>query len=199
MEPHVLFSENDDVRQRIADGDEAAFTELFRHYYAQLRPFVQRFATTGADAEEILQETFVRVWLSRDKLPGITNLRSWIFTVASRQCLMALRTQLNDRKKITAFRQEAPVSTGEMPVDSASLAEMTLLVAEAVNRMPPQRQRIYRLSREEGLKPAAIAGELSLSVSTVKNVLVIALKEIRDHLSASGHVVSLLYILQHFF
>jgi RNA polymerase sigma-70 factor (ECF subfamily) len=197
MEPQVLFSEDDDVKQRIADGDEAVFTELFHHYYGQLRPFVRRFAATEADAEEILQETFVRIWLSRDKLPGITNLRSWIFTVASRQCLTALRSNLNNRRKITAFQQQTPAN--EIPVDGASLSEMTLLVAEAVSRMPPQRQRIYRLSREAGLKPAAIAGELSLSVSTVKNVLVVALKEIRDHLSASGHVISLLVILQRFF
>ena len=197
MEPRVLFSEDDDVRQRIADGDEAVFTELFHHYYGQLRPFVRRFAATEADAEEILQETFVRIWLSRDKLPEITNLRSWIFTVASRQCLTALRSNLNNRRKITAFQQQTPATV--IPADSASLSEMTLLVAEAVNRMPPQRQRIYRLSREAGLKPAAIAGELSLSVSTVKNVLVVALKEIRDHLAASGHVISLLVILQQFF
>lgn len=199
MEPHALFSEEDDVRQKIAEGDEAAFTELFNHYYTQLRPFVQRFAATETDAEEILQETFVRIWLSRDKLPGITNLRSWIFTIASRQCLTALRSNLNHRRKVTAFGRETVDRLEETPMDSASLSEMTYLVAEAVNRMPPQRQRIYRLSREAGLKPAAIAGELSLSVSTVKNVLVIALKEIRDYLSASGHVVSLLFILRELF
>ena len=199
MEPPLLFPGNDDVRQRIADGDEAAFTELFTQYYPQLRPFVLRLATSEADTEEILQETFVRIWLSRDKLPGIANLRSWIFTIASRQCLVALRTNLNQRKKLSDFGRQAVGAAGEAPLDSATLSEMNRLVAEAVHRMPPQRQRIYRLSREVGLKPAAIATELSLSVSTVKNVLVVALKEIRDHLGASGHVVSLIFILQRFF
>jgi RNA polymerase sigma-70 factor (ECF subfamily) len=65
--------------------------------------------------------------------------------------------------------------------------------------MPPQRQRIYRMSREQGLKPADIAEALSLSVNTVKNVLVTALKEIRNHLAAAGHVISLLYVLIMFF
>jgi RNA polymerase sigma-70 factor (family 1) len=195
MDRPPLFPD-DEFRQRIAEGDEAVFTELFHHYYPQLRPFIRRFSPSEADAEEVLQETFVRIWLSRDKLPGIENLRAWVFTIASRQCLTALRNNLSRRRKLTALSER---EAAQAPVDSASLAEITRLVAEAVQRMPPQRQRIYRLSREEGMKPAAIAGELSLSVSTVKNVLVSALREIREHLAASGHVVGLLYLLEHFF
>ncbi len=190
-----LLAEND-IRNRIAEGDETAFTELFGHYYSILLPFVSRFTRSEADAEEVLQETFVRVWLSREQLPDIDNLRSWIYTIASRQCLMVLRANLNNKKKINALYQQSPT---EQVHDSASLAEITRLVGEAVSQMPSQRQRIYRLSREAGLKPQAIAAELSLSVSTVKNVLVLALKEIRSHLAESGHVFPLIYLLLHFF
>jgi RNA polymerase sigma-70 factor (family 1) len=196
MNRSVPLLEENDIRIRIAEGDEAAFTELFSHYYRILLPFVSRFTHSEEDAEEVLQETFVRVWLSRDQLPGIDNLRSWIYTIASRQCLMVLRTNLNNKKKINAFYQQSPIQPVQ---DSASLSEITRLVAEAVAQMPAQRQRIYRLSREAGLKPQAIATELSLSVSTVKNVLVSAVKEIRSHLEASGHVFSLIYLLIHFF
>jgi RNA polymerase sigma-70 factor (family 1) len=192
-----LLEEND-IRNRIAEGDETAFTELFGHYYSILLPFVSRFTHSEADAEEVLQETFVRVWLSREQLPEIDNLRSWIYTIASRQCLMVLRANLNNRKKISALHQQTSGATDQVQ-DSASLSEITRLVGEAVARMPGQRQRIYRLSREAGMKPQAIAAELSLSVSTVKNVLVLALKEIRSHLAESGHVVPLIYLLLHFF
>lgn len=190
-----LLEEND-IRNRIAEGDETAFTELFAHYYSLLLPFVSRFTHSEADAEEVLQETFVRVWLSREQLPDIDNLRGWIYTIASRQCLMILRANLNNKKKLHALYQQSPK---ELVQDNASLAEITRLVGEAVSQMPAQRQRIYRLSREAGLKPQAIAVELSLSVSTVKNVLVLALKEIRSHLEAAGHVFPLIYLLLHFF
>jgi RNA polymerase sigma-70 factor (ECF subfamily) len=186
------------LRQGIAEGDEASFAQLFNHYYPLLRPFVLKFTDSSADTEEILQETFIRIWLSRDKVPGVENLQSWIFTIASRLCLSVLRGNLNNKKKITALQQQSAPWVTETPADNAHLAEITQLVAEAVNLMPPQRQRIYRLSREEGLKPAAVAGELLLSVHTVKNVLVVALKDIRSHLAAAGHIVSLLYILERF-
>lgn len=196
---HFVETDNKALGKGIAEGDETAFAVLFKHYYPLLRPFVWKFTQSQADTDEILQETFIRVWLSRDKIPGIENLHGWIFTIASRVCLTVLRGNLNNRKKMTALQQRTVARVVETPADSTQLAEIARLVTRAVSQMPPQRQRIYRMSREEGLKPAVIADKLSLSVSTVKNVLVISLKEIREYLIAAGHFVSLLFIFQLFF
>jgi RNA polymerase sigma-70 factor (family 1) len=185
--------------KRIADGDEVAFASLFNHYYPLLRPFIFKFTRSADKTEEMLQETFMRVWLSRDQLPEIENLHAWIFTIASRQCLTAIRTELNHRKKITRLQQQETGLVTNTPLESTQLAEINRLVTQAVNKMPPQRQRIYRMSREQGLKPAAIAEMLSLSVATVKNVLVVALKDIRAHLNASGHMISWFILLVMFF
>ncbi len=182
----------------IAEGDEQAFASLFQQYYPLLRPFVWKFTKSAVETEEILQETFIRVWLSRDKLPAIENVHAWIFTIASRQCLMFLRENLNERKKISGLMRKESGRFVETPADKAHVAELTRIVSQCVNQMPAQRQRIYRMSREEGLKPAAIAAALSLSVNTVKNVLVTALREIREQLANAGHVISLLYFFQHF-
>jgi RNA polymerase sigma-70 factor (ECF subfamily) len=141
----------------------------------------------------------MRVWLSRDQLPEIENVQAWIFTIASRQCLQAIRTELNHRKKLARLQTRETGEEANTPLEATQLAEISRLVSEAVNKMPPQRQRIYRMSREQGLKPAAIAEALSLSVATVKNALVAALKDIRHHLGAAGHAISLLYLLVMFF
>lgn len=185
--------------KRIADGDEVAFASLFNHYYPLLRPFIFKFTRSADKTEEMLQETFMRVWLCRDQLPEIEDLHAWIFTIASRQCLQAIRTELNHRKKITRLQQQEAGLVTNTPLESTQLAEINRLVTQAVNKMPPQRQRIYRMSREQGLKPAAIAEMLSLSVATVKNVLVVALKDIRAHLNASGHMISWFILLVMFF
>lgn len=185
--------------KRIADGDEAAFASLFNRYYPLLRPFILKLTHSADKTEEMLQETFMRVWLSRDQLPEIENLQAWIFTIASRQCLQAIRTELNHRKKLAALQSRETGREANTPLESTQLAEISRLVSEAVNNMPPQRQRIYRMSREQGLKPAAIAEALSLSVATVKNALVAALKDIRHHLAAAGHTIGLLYLLVMFF
>ncbi|WP_205509975.1 RNA polymerase sigma-70 factor [Longitalea arenae] len=186
--------------KRIADGDEAAFASLFNRYYPLLRPFILKFTRSADKTEEMLQETFMRVWLNRDQLPEVENLRAWIFTIASRQCLQAIRTELNHRRKLARLQtREETRQEANTPFEFTQLAEISRLVSQAVNNMPPQRQRIYRMSREQGLKPAAIAEALSLSVTTVKNALVTALKDIRNHLGAAGHTISLVYFLVMFF
>ena len=188
-----------DLYKRIADGDEAAFASLFNRFYPLLRPFIFKMTRSADKTEEMLQETFMRVWLNRDQLPEIENMHAWIFTIASRQCLNAIRKDLNHRKKLAALQQQESGTELNTPFDKTQLTEITRLVMEAINKMPAQRQRIYRMSREQGLKHAEIARALSISVATVKNVLVVALKDIRAYLATSGHAISLLYILIMFF
>jgi len=67
---------------RIAAGDEEAFATLFHRYTPQLSPFLVSIVKSEADAREILQETFLKCWLNRDKLDGVDNPGAWLNTVA---------------------------------------------------------------------------------------------------------------------
>ncbi|MCE6989841.1 RNA polymerase sigma-70 factor [Dyadobacter sp. CY323] len=173
---------------RISEGDEKAYEIFFDFYYGRLYPFVLKFTKSAADAEEVLQETFVRIWLNRDKLPELENINGWIYRVASRECLTFLRKSQLDRSQFSKLSEETEDSTARVntPVDLVYFQEVNALILQAIDRMPNQRKRIFRLSRDEGMKPAEIAVELNLSVSTVKNVLTTALREIREHLSNEG-------------
>ena len=175
--------------------DEEAFLSLFKCYAPLIRPFARKITQSDADAEDIIQETFIRIWLYRDKLPDIQHLRKWIYTVAARECMRYMRQRLSHEKKTKAFenRQELPENT--CPFRFVQYNEIHKIVNRVVDAMPSQRKRIYQLSRDQGLKPAAIAAELSLSVGTVKNVLSRALNDIRYELIKAGISISLLFFL----
>lgn len=181
-----------ELLSRIAEGDEAAFFTLFSEYAPLIRPFARNVTHSADDAEEILQETFIRIWLHRDKITEIENLRSWIFTVAARESMRYMREKLTYERKVGESIQQIPAQTSITPLHYAQLAEVQRVIRETVAAMPAQRKLIYQLSREEGLKPSAIAEKLSLSVGTVKNVLSHALKDIREVLTTSGIPLSLL-------
>jgi len=182
--------------QGISDGDEKAFAILFNHYYPLIRPFVWKFTQSARDTEEILQETFIKIWLHRYKMTEIGHLRAWIFKIASRECLYILRKNLHYRQKMAALQQESGiVNLEETPAELVQVAEISRIVQKAVAQMPVQRKRIYQMSRDEGMKPGEIAEALSLSVSTVKNVLSTSLKYIRDRLVAAGHFFLLVCLL----
>lgn len=182
-----------------AEGDEAAFSQLFHSYYPRLLQFLSRFDQSNGNVDEAVQETFIKVWLARDQLPGIENFRAWIFTIASREAIALIRKNLLKEKTGHAFLASQPAADQETPADITHAAEIKRLVAEAVAHMPPARRRIYLMSREEGLKPAEIAARLNLSVSTVKNTLVTALQDIRRFLTVHGHITLPLFFIDFFF
>ncbi|SEW43473.1 RNA polymerase sigma factor [Chitinophaga arvensicola] len=182
----------------VSAGDEHAFSLLYHHYYQLLRPFVWKLTRSATDTEEIIQETFIRVWLYRDKLPEIINFRAWIFKVTSRENLTYLRKKLPamaTADEDTDTSAQAPVNT---PFQSLQAAEVKQLISEAINQFPDQRRKIFRMSRDEGMTAAEIAAALSISVQTVHNTVTTALKQIRDYLEAHGYIIpSLIYLLLH--
>ncbi|QEC44606.1 RNA polymerase sigma factor [Pseudobacter ginsenosidimutans] len=182
---------------RIADGDEKAFAILYKHYVPLMHPFWVKISGSPTNADEVIQETFLRVWLNRDQLPEINNFRNWLFTVASRQQLQRLRKELRQQEKADRLLARGTVLSEEgSPGTGMEIREIKSLVAEAVNSLSEQRQRIYKLSREKGYTSHQIAAELNLSVQTVHNTLSAALRQIREHLTRSGYNFSLfIYLL----
>jgi RNA polymerase sigma-70 factor (family 1) len=170
---------------RIADGDEAAFAELFHFYTARLHLHVASLVKSAPIAEEIIQETFLRVWMNRDKLPGIEFPRAWIFSIASNICFNHLRQQLRKEKHLRVLASRAEDSQNEIPV-LTELKEIKTAIHDAVDHLSGQRRLIWLLYREQGLRQSEIASQLNISVSTVKNTIAQSLEFIRKHMRDKG-------------
>lgn len=172
------------IIEGIAEGNEKAFSMLFYTYLPKLYPYVLKFSKSPAGAQEIIQETFIRIWLYRDKISDIENLSSWLFKLASNECYSYLRKKvLTDKFSNPILSEPAPVDLVQEWYDGKDLKR---LVAEAVQLLPAQRQKIYRMSRDQYKTIPQIAAELGLSVNTVKNTLVVSLKSIREYLEKAG-------------
>jgi len=171
----------------ISIGDEAAFGIIYQRYYLQLKPLIGRYTHSDSETEEILQETFIKLWLNRDKLATIQNFRAWIFKIASREYLMYIRKKLHYEKKLNLLAGNAISHRCDTPLELTSLHEVKNRLKEAISRMPQQRRTIYEMSRNQGLKAEQIAEQLSITSRTVKNVLSTSSKYLREYLIAEGH------------
>ncbi|SEW35078.1 RNA polymerase sigma-70 factor, ECF subfamily [Chitinophaga arvensicola] len=173
---------------RISEGDEKAFEALYRHYYGRLKPIVGKYMGDQVDADDILQQAFLKVWLNRETLPEIENIHAWIYKVAYREYLMGLRKKLSYEARLNRYSDTLHADhSQELPTDAAHLEDIRKHIGAVVSNLSPQRRMIYELSRNEGLKIAEIAEKLSLSTQTVKNVLFLVMKMIREHLVAAGY------------
>lgn len=175
---------------RIAEGDERAFTIFYEHYYNILRPFIVRNASTAQVADEILQMTFLRVWLNRHKLEEIENIRAWMIKIASREYLSYVRDTLSRQLENCNFEDtDENISLQRINKIEYSYAvkEIRGLVAAAVENLSPQRKQVFHLSRNENLSIQEIACKMELAPKTVKNTLTAALNEIRHYLRVQGY------------
>ncbi|MGX5816729.1 RNA polymerase sigma factor [Chitinophaga lutea] len=179
----------------IADGDEKAFFEFYNRHSSLLRPFLLQYTRTETDVEDIIQETFIKIWMHRDQLPGIENVRAWVCRIASRVYLDHLDRELRARdRKETAGRDW--YGAGQVSSEERTrLKEINISIRSALDGLPETKKKVFRLNRELGMKPAEIAELLDVPVGTVKNQLSAALREVRDRLVASGYGPMVMWIL----
>ena len=132
-------------------------------------------------AEDLAQDVFIIIWEKREKLVAVKSINSYIYRIAKNVTLNYIEHQYVEKKYMEQYVNEEDV--GQSIEEDLLARETELLVQLTVNNMPSQRKKIYRMSREEGLKNDEIAEKLNISKKTVENHLNIALKEIRKAIS----------------
>ncbi|RZK56167.1 MAG: RNA polymerase sigma-70 factor [Pedobacter sp.] len=175
-----------------SEGDQKAFAHLFYEYSPPLLSFARRLSYSSVEAEEIIQNVFLRVWLHKDKLPEIENVKSWLYKFVVNESLTYIRKKAIKNKADHHFYTNE-ISFHNDIENTVNLNELKYLVAEAVNYLPEQRRKIFNLSRNEGLSIAEISQQLGIAPSTVKNTLTVSLKFVRDYLKPYGYS-SLIFI-----
>lgn len=175
------FSELDCLR-RLRLGDERAFDALFRHYSALVYRFAYGYLKDRPEAEEIVQECFLKIWEKREQIHADVPLKGYLFTVAHHAVLNQLRRRQHHLRFQAYTSAAPPVQVG----NEAEFAELETLYRAALAQLPPKRREIFELSRQQGLSYPEIARQLNLSVKTVEAQMSHALKFMRDYFQAHG-------------
>ena len=165
----------------IAAGDEAAFTQLFRHYDQRVYAFVLKMIRSETLAEEITQEIFLRLWMFRARLPNVEQPEAYIISMASNYTIDQIKKLLNERLLLHRLSQETNGGS-RITQEQLNFRESQGLLQQIIDRLPDQQRRVFLLSRNEGLNYEEIGERMGISKNTVRNHLVEALKSIRQHL-----------------
>ncbi len=170
-----------DLLLRIKDADQQAFKQVFEFYTRKVYQFVYGYVKDKADAEDIVQNIFHKVWVKRELINIEKSFSGFLFTIAYRTVIDHIR-QNKSRKQYGIVRfmnQEEPCasSNAEYLLTDHHLASQYEL---AINSLTPKRKEIFLLSRHEGLSNREIADQLQLSVKTVENHMTAALFTLRQ-------------------
>lgn len=165
--------------ENIQRGDEKAFEHLFKAYYGHLCVFATKIVADEISAEEIIQDFFVKLWEKRNKLVIESSLKNYLFRSVKNSCLNHIKhstIKLKHARYIIAEAETNHFSDNFIEVDLAKKIE------ESIQSLPEKRRKIFRMSREEGLKYREIAEKLQLSIKTVETQMGLALKTLRNKL-----------------
>lgn len=165
---------------KVKEGDAAAFAQLYELYFQKVYNFTQLYISSKTEIAEVVQDVFVRVWESRKLFDESQNFDGYLFIITRNLIFKYNRKHFNDLNfKITALKGIEQSYNPEEDLDAADLKQY---IDTLVWQMPPQRQKIFRLSREKYLTNKQIADLCAISEKAVERQITLALKSLKENL-----------------
>jgi RNA polymerase sigma-70 factor (ECF subfamily) len=164
--------------KQISAGNEAAFRQLYHHFYKKLLQFAFVLVKQKEVAEELVEDVFIKFWKNREAAENIRNVKVYLYTAAKNTSLnyLASKMHANITKPFDAINIElaGTLSPDQILIYSETFAK----IKRAIEMLPPRCKMIFKLIREDGLKYKEVAEILNLSISTVEAQMTIAIRRI---------------------
>jgi RNA polymerase sigma-70 factor, ECF subfamily len=187
----LALTDNDIVLE-LRNSNELVFETLFRDYYERLCNYANTFLNDIDEAEELVQNTFVSFWEKREAIEIHTSVKSYLYKIVHNNCLNRIKHEKVKQDYGNDYRYVAPDG-----FDNATQQligkELEQEINRAIETLPPQCRQVFKLSRFENLTYAEIAEQLDVSVKTIENHMVKALKIMREELK--DYLPTLIWIL----
>jgi RNA polymerase sigma-70 factor (ECF subfamily) len=173
------------------NGDEQSFKELYLHFYPGLLSYASSVVKNTQDAEEVIEDVFVKIWESRAVLPTIQNFSHYLYTSVKNGCYNLIEKR---KKYISSSEPEGGSFVFQTPESELVSSENLQSILKIFNALPPKCRLIFQLVKEEGLSYNEVAQLLNISVRTVNAQMTIALSRIISALKRKFPEHSSLYL-----
>lgn len=183
--------------RRVALQDHRAFQVLYERHSRKVYAHCLRLLHIPELAEEAVQEIFVKVWLLGERLLEVENLDGYLKISCRNHCLNAIRRLVTEERAggvLTAGYSDSENSTEE----TVLLNDARRQLQTAVEKLPEQQRLAYRLCHEQGLTYEDAAGQLGISVNTLKTHLKRAIHALRKQLENRDGMMLLFIFLKLF-
>ena len=161
----------------VAQGSESAFKELLTRYQKDVYQLICRFLRDTSEAEDITQETFLRLFRAADRYLPQASLRTFLFRIAKNLCIDFIR-----KKKPEPVEELPETATQETPLCCLERAQSSEMLIHYINELPENQRMAILLRHTSGLCYQEIAEVMGVTVSAVESLLVRARKTLKKRM-----------------
>lgn len=158
--------------------DEASFEEMYNEHFRGMYSYAFTILKDAAEAEEMVQSVFVKLWERKGNLQIESSLKSYLYRMVHNDCMNLLKHE-TVKTKFVKEKMYAMQNENESAGKKMQAAELEEKLSTALRELPEQCRTIFQLSRFEDLKYREIAQQLGIAEKTVENQMGKALKLLR--------------------
>ena len=178
MRPDDLYLKS--LQQQIADGNQQAFSSLFRLLYPRLLSFALQYVHIKETAEEITNDVFVKLWNRKEHLDEVNNLSTYLFVSVKNLSLNYLKRYSHLHVAVENNEGDANLVNLDDPEHQLEWKEMSFQLTQAIDSLPDQCRAVFKLIKEDGFRYKEVAEILGISPRTVETQLFRAMKKLQN-------------------
>ena len=185
--------------QDMNDNNEETFTSIYQRYWEELFVTAVKALRGKEEAADVVQDVFLSFWNRRKELTIKGSLAAYLHTSVRYKCIHYIQKNIT-RRDYLLLLSEVEMGSFLTTVESdLQLKELQQTINKTVAKMPPKMQEVYKLSRHDHLSYKEIAGNMSISVETVKKHIHHAINLIKINLPSGSFILTFIFlsIVQH--
>lgn len=193
------MSMEEEVLIRMTQGDEAAFSAIYRHYYPSLYMYLLRFCKVPSLAEDLVHDVFLKIWEIRDRINPQLSFSGYLYRIARNHVFKTISKLATDGQMRAQLYQQLADIDPKHPEELVRTREYDRLFHEALSKLTAQRLNVFRLCRQEGKSYDEAAAILGISRNAVKKHMVLGMRFIEDYVYRHGDILAAIWLVSTFY
>ncbi|WP_273274835.1 RNA polymerase sigma factor [Maribacter polysiphoniae] len=159
-------------------GDRLAYKYLFHAYYNRLVAYITTYSHNRTQSEDIVQQTFINLWINREKLDDTQSPKGYLYAIAHNIFIDTINASKKKDTIMTEIWERA--LRDRIEEDSEAQEKRIQKIKYVIENLPPECRKIIHMNKIQGIKYKEIALELKISIKTVESQMRIAFTKIRE-------------------
>ena len=185
-------TEEQDLLRQLKNGDQLAFRKLMETYKRMLAKRILHILKSPEDAEEVLQELFVRVWMHRSKINEALPIKAYLFQIGENLIFDTIRKANREKRFLTSYRHMHAEEAYSHIEECLFREENRALLDRLIAQIPEQSRLVFILCKLEGRSYEEVSKLLSISTATVNSHITKANRLLKAYLKADSAIIAFL-------